>query len=271
MRDLFRANLRRDLIAAGMLLAFATIAMAAAQWGTFLPGEPATLTGEKDVAFMGDVDHRLPSASADAPRVPMFTTGGSPVADGALPADSVLPPLPEVAAASATTAGGLGTVAPAENWHAPAGFGSGERSPFLRGASSSSSGVGSIAGMGGGGAWGGVSGTGTTKETIVAGASSRIVAAAPAARSNGGSSNGSSGGSRPAASSGPAFSAHAAAPVAAAAFQHASGPPLGDPAPGVGAGNAHDTPSSAPTPEPLSFILVGVGLAGIYAVRKHLR
>jgi hypothetical protein len=283
MRDLFRVNLRRDFITAGLLLAFATMAMAAAEWGTFSPGEPASLTGERDVAFMGDVDRSLPSDDAPLPRVPMFTTGGSPVADGALPADPLLPPITEVAAASAaTSAAGFGSwSAIGTSWHAPSGFGSGDSSPFLRGASSASSSLGSMAGMSGGGAWGGVSGTAAAKsnQTIVAGASAKIVASAqrtssPARQASPGTAASLN------ATAAPAFFSEAAGPVAqalpaaqhgqpVAAFQHGSGPPVTDPAPA--AVHPHDTPSSAPTPEPLSFILVGVGLAGIYAVRKHLR
>lgn len=283
MRDLFRINLRRDLITAGVLLAFATMAMAAAQWGTFSPGEPATLTGERDVAFMGDVDHSLPSSAA-LPRVPMFTTGGSPIADGAVPADPVLPPAPYVAAASvASSNGGFGTWSSiGTSWHSAGGFGSGDGSPFLRGASSAS-GIGSIAGIGGGGAWGGVSGSSgspaaKSNQTVVAGASSKVVTKA----SNPARALSATPGTAASlvATSAPAFFGNAGGPVAqalapqAAAFQHDSGPPLADPAPAAhhpGPATPHDSPSSAPTPEPLSFILVGVGLAGIYAVRKHLR
>jgi hypothetical protein len=303
MRDLFRANLRRDLVTAAMLLVFASMAMAAAQWGTFSAGEKATLTGERDVAFMADVDYSLPSEFAAAPRVPMFTTGRSPI-DDAPPADPVLPPVSEAAvAAVASSAGGFGTwSAIGTSWHAPSGFGGGDSSPFLRGASSASSHMGSIAGMSGGGAWGGVSGTAAAKsnQTIVAGASAKVVTSAPAQRTSSPARTSNASSPSPgtaaslAAAARPAFFSEAAGPFAqslpaptaeaqlvpaaaaaaqhgqpAAAFQHGSSPTLADPAP---AGHPpHDSPSSAPTPEPLSFILVGVGLAGIYAVRKHLR
>jgi hypothetical protein len=283
MRDLFRANLRRDLVTAGVLLAFATMAMAAAQWGTFSPREPASLTGERDVAFIGDADRTLPS-STPLPRVPMFTTGGSPVADGALPTEPLLPPAAEAAAPPvASSTGGFGTwSAIGTSWHAAGGFGN-DGSPFVRGANSAS-GIGSIAGISGGGAWGGVSGTATkTKETVVAGASSRVVAASKTASSASKAANTSSRNAMPGTaaslSTSAAFSAIAAGPIAPAAAVADAAPAftpgtvesLKDPALAALRDTPSDSPSSAPTPEPLSFLLVGVGLAGIYAVRKHLR
>jgi hypothetical protein len=113
-------------------------------------------------------------------------------------------------------------------------------------------------GFGGGGMGGGVSGTAPRR-----GNSANTPAATRATRASGSNSqrNGSSGSQNPTlvASNGaaPVLPANAA-PVAQLATS------------AVGAASPGNGPSPAAAPEPLTLLLVGSGLAGLYGARKHL-
>jgi hypothetical protein len=113
-------------------------------------------------------------------------------------------------------------------------------------------------GFGGGGMGGGVSGTAPRR-----GNSANTPAATRATRASGSGSqrNGSSGNQNP-----NVVAANGAAPVLPPNVAPAA--QLGPIA--VGAGSPGNGPSPAAAPEPLTLLLVGSGLAGLYGARKHL-
>jgi hypothetical protein len=120
------------------------------------------------------------------------------------------------------------------------------------GGSSGGSGIGGGGGFGGGGGWGGVSGTapatnaGRTGSTRAAGAPGQNRASRPG---GGSGSNGA-----------PAGGAVAATPGVVTGGVIATAP----------LGPVGSSPGPSPTPEPLTLLLVGSGLAGLYGARKHL-
>jgi hypothetical protein len=131
----------------------------------------------------------------------------------------------------------------------------GERS--RRGSNSSNNSGGSSVGGGGigggGGAWGGASGTASTKSNSASTSGSARAANAP--RQSSGSSRGVAG-----TASAPGLAVAVATPAAV-------NPVIGGLAT---TGPLGDSPGPSPTPEPLTLLLVGSGLAGLYGVRKHI-
>jgi len=176
----------------------------------------------------------------------------------------------------ATAAYGSATVATAAFFHrdfAPRGFGAAFNGRSLNGRvrSSGSSGYAAGAyGMGGVGAWGGVSGMMRPSTANLAERPGRRVgqqarAERPAPRRSG---NGSGGGATSGGGTGGAagtdslpggFTTGAAAiePGAVVSVE--------------GGGASPKAPAPAPTPEPMSVLLVGTGLAALYKVRQHLQ
>jgi hypothetical protein len=132
----------------------------------------------------------------------------------------------------------------------------GERS--RRGSNSSNGSGGSSVGGGGigggGGAWGGASGTASTKGPNSA-STSGSARAANAPRQSSGSARGAAG-----TASAPGLAVAVATPAAI------NTPVIG----GLATGPLGDSPGPSPTPEPLTLLLVGSGLAGLYGVRKHI-
>lgn len=128
------------------------------------------------------------------------------------------------------------------------------RSGNSRNGSGGSAAFGGGGGSGGGGGWGGVSGTApgrgnTASSANRAAGSARTAAPGSGARPGGGSSG---------ASAGDAAALPGATGAVLATSVIATGP-LGN-----------NSPGTSPTPEPLTLLLVGTGLAGLYGARKHL-
>ena len=136
----------------------------------------------------------------------------------------------------------------------------GERSRRRSNAGGSSGGAFSGGGggfSGGGGGWGGVSGTAAAARTRGAASTTPAPRQAPAARSSnnrsgGNGGNGGNSGNSAGAAAVPATVVAVAAPVTGAEGALPSGP------------------SPAGAPEPLTLLLVGTGLAGLYGARKHI-
>ncbi len=133
------------------------------------------------------------------------------------------------------------------------------RSGNPRNGSGGSAAFGGGGGSGGGGGWGGVSGTApgrgnTASSANLAAGSPRTAAPASGARPGGGSGGAPAGeaAALPGATGGVLATGVLATGVLATA-------PLGS-----------NSPSTSPTPEPLTLLLVGTGLAGLYGARKHL-
>jgi len=173
----------------------------------------------------------------------------------------------------ATAAYGSATVATAAFFHrdfAPRGFGSAFNGRSLNGRVRSSGGSGYAAGaygMGGVGAWGGVSGMMrpvTTNLTDLpgrrVGQQSRTATPAPRKTGNKSGGGGTSGGGASGTDSLPGgFTTGAAAVEPGAVVSVEAG------------GTASQAPAPAPTPEPMSVLLVGTGLAALFKVRQHLQ
>jgi hypothetical protein len=128
-------------------------------------------------------------------------------------------------------------------------------------------------GMSGVGAWGGVSGHVPAGSGIVAAATAPRVAFKPAKAEKSSGSKKSSGGGSVAGAAGvaPPLVADASGLAAGGAFS--VGTTGGDPGSVPAIGGAGDSPGSspAPNPEPMTFLLVGTGLAGLYKARHYLQ
>jgi len=258
---------RREVVLSVTLVAFASAAIAAAQWRTYgaAPAADPLVIEEEKVTFGRGGDVHLGPAAA-----PLFTlevgSPSDPVGTGgeiALPEAIFAGVGSGIGHGSAYSAGGAGFT-----FGADVGNGSRPRR-------TSSGGGGGVGGGGGGfgfggGAWGGVSGSAARPASTGAGAA---VATRPfgsgapkLARETFGSAGGAASAGRPGVSAG--FSSSAPGIEAASLGIKVSGldsvaPPglQGDPAP--------RGPGSAPTPEPVTLLLVGLGAAALYGARRH--
>jgi len=179
----------------------------------------------------------------------------------------------------ATAAYGSATVATAAFFHrdfAPRGFGAAFNGRSLNGRVRSSGGSGFAAGaygMGGVGAWGGVSGMVRPDSANLADRPGRRVGqqartAPPAPRRN---RNGSGGG---ATSSGNGNGNGGASGTDSLPGGFTTGAAAVEPGAVVSVGGGTSSPKApapAPTPEPMSVLLVGTGLAALYKVRQQLQ
>jgi hypothetical protein len=269
---------RREVIVSVTLVAFASAAIAAAQWrtrGAAPAADPLVMEDAKGTLGRGG-DVQLGPAAA-----PLFTlevgSPSVPVGTGG-----------EVGLPEGFFAGG------GSGGHGSASYSAGGSAGFRFGADvgnkarprrSSSGGGGSGVGGGfgfggGGGAWGGVSGSASTPASTAASAGTAIKSATRASTtvpapklgqqtfgSTGGTASGNGGGS--AAGSQAGYPSQAAG----ASFTFKVGEPgLSPAAPGLIAGDpAPDAkgPGSAPTPEPVTLLLVGLGAAALYGARRH--
>jgi hypothetical protein len=190
-----------------------------------------------------------------------------------------------VALGGSTAAVGAGSAAgaPANRF----GYSGSGGSTFRGQTSRTSSGGGSAgsAGSGGGGGWGGVSGTAASRPAAAKAPTVRPERPAREPRAprpertsspSRSGSGGSGGGSSSSASSGSeVVSAVGSAPAAVGAF----GTPVGAVASGApakvgavtGAGTIKPSAVPSPTPEPMSLIMIGTGLAGAFGLRRRLK
>ena len=251
---------RREVVLSLTLVAFASAAIAAAQWRTYgaAPAADPLVIEEEKVTFGRGGDLQLGPAAA-----PLFTlevgSPSDPVGSGG-----------EIALPGAIFAGvGSGNGYGSASYSAGAGFtfgadvGSGSKP--RRSSSGSGSGVGGGGGGGfgfGGGAWGGVSGSAARPTSTGASAAVAVRSsgngAPKLARETFGSAGGGASAGKPGDS--PGFSSSAPG-IEAAALGIKVSELQGDAAP--------RSPGSAPTPEPVTLLLVGLGAAALYGARRH--
>jgi hypothetical protein len=263
MRHPILGTLRKDLVLAFTILAFATVAIAAAQWTAHHQKDAAVLALGDDQGFGSKAeaaDVQLGSASS-----PLFTSASATASPALEPTGDL--PVPHFTLASAAASHDTAV-------HQGGGFVFGSSAGDTRAHSTSGSGVGGGGGLFGGGmsmggAWGGVSGTAAAK-TSATGTSKPTVAAAVKTRTTGGgpSSAAQSHASETAQATAPAFTG--AEPV-----HPGTGGELPD-APhngGGGHGNEpepHGPGGPAPVPEPVTLLLVGIGAVAVYGLRRYL-
>lgn len=252
MRYPLRHKTRQSVIVAALLLAVGALATAAAHVSR-------SGTARGDIALLDPIPDRAPAslATPDVRTVaPLFAAGSTAAQTARITGEG---------AAGALGQGLTGTrrfdLVPENRSGGSSGFRdfAGERTR-TRNARSASGGSGAFGGGGGGfggGGWGGVSGTDREE-----GRASVAQAPRPArTTTRSGSSGGGGGATVATAGAGPAVVTlpAAASPVAVAAVgQQGVASPLGS------------SPGTSPTPEPLTLLLVGSGLAGLYGARKHL-
>jgi hypothetical protein len=258
---------RREVVLSVTLVAFASAAIAAAQWRTYgaAPAADPLVIEEKRVTFGRGGDVHLGPAAA-----PLFTlevgSSSDPVGTGGEVA------LPEAIFAGVGNGNGYGSASYAGGT-AGFTFGADVGHAARPRRSSSGGGGGGVGGGGGGfgfggGAWGGVSGAAARPTSTGAGAA---VAARPfgsgapkLARETFGSAGGAASAGSPGVSGSPGASAgfSSSAPgIEAASLGIKVSELQGDPAP--------RGPGSAPTPEPVTLLLVGLGAAALYGARRH--
>ena len=262
---------RREVILSVTLVAFASAAIAAAQWRTYsaAPAADPLVIEEEKVTFGRGGDLQLGPAAA-----PLFTLEVGSPSDPAGTGGEVA--LPEAIFAGVGRGIGHGSAsysAGGAGFTFGADVGNGSRP--RRSSSGGGSGVGGGGGgFGfGGGAWGGVSGsaarpTSTGASTAVAARPFGSGAPAPKlARETFGSAGGAASAGRPGDSAG--FSSSAPGIEAASLGIKVSGLDSVAPAAGPQGDPAPRGPGSAPTPEPVTLLLVGLGAAALYGARRH--
>jgi hypothetical protein len=282
MRHPILGTLRKDLVLAFTILAFATVAIAAAQWTAHHKKDAAVLALGDDQGFGSKAeaaDVQLGSASS-----PLFTSA-SPTASPALEPTGDLP-VPHFTLASAAAPHDAAV-------HQGGGFVFGTSTSDTRAYSSSSAGAGGSGGSFGGGmslggAWGGVSGTAAAKTTAT-GTSKPAAAAAAAVKTKT-----TGGGPSSAAQSNAAETAQATAPAFTGGepVHPGTGGELPDAPPhngdgghgnepephnggpggpgGPGGGGPGGPGGPAPIPEPVTLLLVGIGGVAVYGMRRYL-
>lgn len=258
-----RHKSRHSMIAAGLLLTAGALAAAAAH------------VGRVD-QHRGDVELIEPASPVVKATTPDSLKPVAPLFDARRGARGVESALPDVSASQNL----LASVSE-ERLNAPAeyrGSGGGRYQDYAgarsqRRAASGSGGArtfGSGGAMAGAGAWGGVSGTARTStrtETIVKTVIKEVKVKEKSSSSNSGGNNSSAnaaGAGESSAATPPGLVAVGGLPSVAAA------PGVGGLPSAVGTGGQGGAPSPAGTPEPLTFLLVGAGLAGLYGARKHV-
>jgi hypothetical protein len=250
---------RREVVLSVGLVAFASAAIAAAQWrthGATPAADPLVIEETKGIFGRGG-DVQLRAAAA-----PLFTvevgSGTDPVATGG---DVLLP---------GAIFGGDGSANYRSASYAAGGsgftFGAGGSGSKPRRSSNGggSSGVGGGFGFGGGGGgWGGVSGSAARSTTTPGSPRATAVRAekAPAPKLGRQASNSGS----PSAG----FSSSAPGPDTGAPLGVTVNPTVVVPVSGLVGDPAPRGPGSAPTPEPVTLLLVGLGAAALYGARRH--
>jgi hypothetical protein len=251
---------RREVVLSVALVAFASAAIAAAQWrthGAAPAAEPLIIEETKKIFGRGG-DVQLGAAAA-----PLFTaevgSGTELVAAGG-----------EIVLAGAIFGGdGNANYRSASYSAGGAGFtfgAGGSGSKPRRSSNGGGSGVGGGFGFGGGGgAWGGVSGSAARSTTAPASPRAAAVRAekAPAPKLGRQASN----------SGAPSvgFSSSAPGPDTGAplGLTPNGNPNVVVPVSGLVGDPAPRGPGSAPTPEPMTLLLVGIGAAALYGARRH--
>ena len=261
---------RREVILSLTLVAFASAAIAAAQWRTFgaAPAADPLVIEEEKPTFGRGGDLQIGPAAA-----PLFTLElGSPSAPVGTGGEVALPEAIFAGVGSGNGYGSAARSASGSGFTFGADVGNGSRP--RRSSSGGGSGVGGGGGgFGfGGGAWGGVSGSAARPTST--GASAAVAArpfgssgAPKLARETFGSAAGAASAGRPGDSAG--FSSSAPGIEAAALGIKVSGLDSVAPAVGPKGDTAPRGPGSAPTPEPVTLLLVGLGAAALYGARRH--
>lgn len=244
---------RQSVIVAVLLLAVGALAAAAAHVSR-------SGTARSDIALLDPIPDRAP-ASLGTPDVrtvaPLFAAGSTAARTARITGEGAGGSLGQ-----ALTGSRRFNLVPENRSGGSSGFRdfAGERTRNRSARSASGGGSRAFGGGGGGfggGGWGGVSGTDRQEGRAPVAQAPR--AARTTTRS--GSSGGGGGATVANAGAGPAvvtLPATASPAAVAAAGQQGVATPLGS------------SPGTSPTPEPLTLLLVGSGLAGLYGARKHL-